>query len=120
MAEILVIDDDARFRRVIAQILTRAGHDVRQAKDGVQGLAVCRERLPELVITDIVMPEKEGIETILELSRERVPIPVIAISGAPFYLNAARKLGAAASLAKPFSAEELLAVVEGMLAARQP
>ena len=120
MADIVVIDDEARYRRLIAQVLTGAGHDVRQAGDGAEGLTMCRQRSPELVITDLVMPGMEGIETILQLSRERPEVPVLAISGAEpasVYLRAATALGAASSLSKPFTVDQLLAAVEGLLAA---
>jgi DNA-binding NtrC family response regulator len=120
MADILVIDDEARYRRLMAQILTGAGHAVRHAGNGAEGLAMCRERPPELVITDIVMPGMEGIETILELSRDQPTIAVLAISGAgpaPVYLRAATALGATASLPNPFSVEQLLIAVNRLLAA---
>ena len=118
MADIIVIDDEPRYCRLIAQVLANAGHEVRQASDGAEGLAMCRERRPALVITDIVMPGMEGIETILELSRDTPRIAVLAISGAgpaPVYLRAATTLGATASLTKPFTIKELLAAVNGLL-----
>jgi DNA-binding NtrC family response regulator len=120
MADIVVIDDETRYRHLIAQVLTGAGHDVRQAGDGAEGLLMCRQRSPELVITDLVMPGMEGIETILQLSRERPEVPVLAISGAEpasVYLRAATALGAARSLSKPFTIDQLLTAVEGLLAA---
>jgi CheY-like chemotaxis protein len=119
MADIVVIDDEPRYRRLIAQVLTGVGHEVRQAADGAEGLATCLERTPDLVITDIVMPRMEGIETILQLTRQRPGIAVLAISGAEpasVYLRAATALGAAASLPKPFTVEQLLAAVDGLLA----
>src|SRR4051794_4604901 len=119
MADIVVIDDEPRYRRLIAQVLTGAGHEVRQAADGAEGLALCRERMPDLVITDIVMPRMEGIETILQLTRQRPGVAVLAISGAEpasVYLRAATALGAAASLPKPFTVDQLLAAVDGLLA----
>src|SRR4051794_1765934 len=118
MADIVVIDDEPRYRRLIAQVLTEAGHQVRQAADGAEGLALCLERAPDLVITDIVMPRMEGIETILQLTRQRPGIAVLAISGAEpasVYLRAATALGAAASLPKPFTVEQLRAAVEELL-----
>ncbi|MGE3782609.1 MAG: response regulator [Alphaproteobacteria bacterium] len=120
MADIVVIDDEPRYRRLLAQVLTGAGHDVRQAGDGAEGLRMCRQRAPGLVITDLVMPGMEGIETILQLSRERPEVPVLAISGAEpasVYLRAATALGAACSLAKPFTVDQLLTVVDGLLTA---
>jgi DNA-binding NtrC family response regulator len=122
MSDIVVIDDESRYRRLIARVLTAAGHEVREAADGAQGLAMCLERTPQLVITDLVMPGMEGIETILHLSREHPGIKVLAISGAEpasVYLRAATALGASASLAKPFTVERLMAAVEALLAADQ-
>ena len=120
MADIVVIDDEPRYRRLIAQVLTGAGHDVRQAGDGAEGLAMCLQRTPRLVITDIVMPRMEGIETILQLTRQRPGVAVLAISGAEpasVYLRAATALGAAASLPKPFTVDQLLTAVDRLLAA---
>ena len=120
MADIIVIDDDPRYRRLIAQALTGAGHEVRQAGDGAEGLAMCLQRTPQLVITDIVMPGMEGIETILQLARQRPGVAVLAISGAEpgsVYLRAATALGAAAALSKPFTIDQLLTTVAGLLAA---
>jgi DNA-binding NtrC family response regulator len=120
MADIVVIDDEPSYRRLIAQVLTGAGHEVRQAADGAEGLALCLQRTPQLVITDIVMPRMEGIETILQLVRQRPGIAVLAISGAEpasLYLRAATALGAAASLPKPFTVDQLLTTVNGLLAA---
>jgi DNA-binding response OmpR family regulator len=122
MADIVVIDDEPRYRRLIAQVLIAAGHEVRLAADGAEGLAMCLERTPELVITDIVMPRMEGIETILQISRQRPGVAVLAISGAEpasVYLRAATALGAAGSLPKPFTVEQLLAAVNGLLTERR-
>jgi CheY-like chemotaxis protein len=119
MADIVVIDDEPRYRRLIAQVLTGAGHEVRQAADGAEGLAMCLRQTPQLVITDIVMPGMEGIETILRLTRERPGVAVLAISGAEpasVYLRAATALGAAASLPKPFTVDQLLRAVDALLA----
>src|SRR3954471_9557483 len=118
MADIIVIDDESRYRRLIAQVLTGAGHEVRPAADGAEGLAMCLERTPDLVITDIVMPRMEGIETILQILRQRPGVAVLAISGAEpasVYLRAATALSAAGSLPKPFTVEQLLAAVNGLL-----
>jgi CheY-like chemotaxis protein len=120
MADIVVIDDEPRYCRLIAQVLIGAGHDIRQAGDGAEGLRMCRQRSPALVITDLVMPGMEGIETILQLSREHPEVPVLAISGAEpasVYLRAATALGAASSLSKPFTVNQLLTAVDGLLAA---
>jgi two-component system nitrogen regulation response regulator NtrX len=118
MADILVIDGDARYRTSIAQTLADKGHQVRQAEDGTQGLALCRRMRPALMITAIVMPEMDGIELIRSLSREMPDLPILAISGAVnalLYLRIATALGAAAALRKPFSADELLLAAATLL-----
>ena len=119
MAHILLIDDEAPLRTVVAQALTDAGHAVTQATDGRQGL-ICLRRAPaDLVITDLVMPEQDGIETIMALRQLFPALPVIAMSGAlpnaPLYLEIARNLGVRRTLAKPFHVEKLLAVVDEVL-----
>lgn len=117
MADILVIDDEPQMRRLISRILRKAGHTVREAADGCIGLQMCRERRPALVITDIVMPVGEGIETIQALRQSGEALPILAISGnsPALYLRAATGLGATAALAKPFRADDLLAVVANLL-----
>ncbi|HWE73423.1 MAG TPA: response regulator [Stellaceae bacterium] len=113
MAEILIIDDDAQMRRLLIRILKSAGHGVREASNGATGLKCFHEERPTLVITDIFMPEKEGIETIRLLRQQAPDLPILAISGSGLkdYLNFAIQLGATAALPKPFSAERLLATV---------
>jgi DNA-binding response OmpR family regulator len=115
--KILVIDDDDRFRRLAAKILTTEGHEVVEASDGVEGMRVFRKEKPGIVITDIVMPNQEGIETILELRRENPTIRIIAMSGSPgpsgnaSFLKMAQQLGADEAIAKPFRARDLRTVV---------
>jgi CheY-like chemotaxis protein len=121
MALILVIDDAPKMRQTICRILVRAGHSVVEAEDGEVGLRCVDENQPTLVITDIIMPNKEGIETIRDIRRRRPDIKIIAISGsgAPrqaLYLDAATALGADAALGKPFRAHELLALVDRLIA----
>ena len=113
MAEILVIDDDAQMRRLITRILKSAGHHVREATDGSTGMKRFGEAQPALVVTDIFMPEKEGIETIRLLRQQAPDLPIIAISGSGLkdYLHFAMQLGATAALPKPFSADQLLQTV---------
>ena len=121
MADILVIDDDPIYRISITKILANLGHQIRQAKDGAEGLALCRRMRPALVITAIVMPEKDGIEIVRELSRETPDLPILAISDAvkaSLYLRAATLFGAAASLRKPFTADELLEAITSLLDSR--
>jgi CheY-like chemotaxis protein len=118
MANILVIDDEVSMRRLLARLLKAAGHTVHEAADGQVGITLFHEVHPELVITDIVMPEMEGIETIRELRRNGRPLPILAISGGtpPVYLRAAAGLGATAVLSKPFAAADLLSTVTALLA----
>jgi CheY-like chemotaxis protein len=120
MAKVLVIDDDPGFRRMVSLVLTRAQHCVIEAEDGNSGLLQFREEKPDLVISDIVMPGKEGIETIREI-RALVPdTPIIAMSGGGAniglgYLEAAGKLGASSILAKPFRPADLAQLVKSLL-----
>ena len=120
MARILVIDDEDLARFTLRKFLQSAGHIVLEAKDGKEGLALLNKDPCDLVITDIIMPEKEGLETILELRQANPCLPIIAISGGGWggysgYLEAAQSFGANCSLAKPFAQEELLGAVEGCL-----
>ena len=128
MARIIVIDDDHDVRALMVWDLQAAGHEVRAAADGAQGLKLQHASPAEVVVTDIYMPEKEGIETIREL-KERFPtLKIIAISGGGSALGArkpsslrdlsvvAAELGVAAVLQKPFPSEELLRSIDAALA----
>ena len=120
MPRILLIEDDDELRKVIAQSLEHAGHEVSQAADGRQGLDIFHVANFDLVLTDLVMPGKEGVETIIELRRENPDLKIIAMSGgmprSSFYLNLAGHLGAQRTLAKPFTPTELLGVINEVLA----
>jgi DNA-binding response OmpR family regulator len=126
MAHVLVIEDERSLRDFVREALERAGHEVSLAADGRDGLRQCRaSRAPvDLVITDLIMPEQEGLETIMLLRRERPALPVIAMSGGGGggrtrdLLATARILGAARTLAKPFRLAELLTAVHELLPAR--
>jgi len=119
MAKILLIDDDELLRRVLSKSLEHAGHTIIQAADGQQGIDLARATGVELVITDLVMPVREGVETILQLRRERPALPIIAISGdhsnSKLYLEIAAKIGAKRILPKPFTPSELLKLVDTVL-----
>ena len=120
MALILVIDDVAMMRDLIRRMLERAEHSVIEAADGEAGIAVVEMQDPALVITDLIMPKKEGIETIQQIRRSHPNTKIIAMSGhvrpdGVSYLDAARKLGADAILAKPFLRAALLDVVDRLL-----
>jgi two-component system response regulator (stage 0 sporulation protein F) len=115
---VLVIEDDDRIRSFLCQALETANHEVVAAIDGAAALALFRERPADLVLTDIVMPRKDGIETIRELRRLRADVRVIAMTGVRDRWNrlvAARHLGAHRTLMKPFGLDELLAAVRATL-----
>ena len=120
MARILVIDDDVQIQAMLRQMLEREGYEVVDAPDGKVGMKLYREQKPDLVITDLIMPEKEGIETIMELQREFPDVKIIAISGggviaAENYLCLAKGLGALRTFAKPFERNEILEAVGQLL-----
>jgi CheY-like chemotaxis protein len=113
--KILVIDDDLLLLRAIARILASDGHEVLTASDGSRGMMLFQQQRPELVITDIVMPEQEGIETILTLRREDDPVKIIAMSGRDVeMLETARLIGADDIIEKPFRAADLLARISAV------
>lgn len=121
MADILIIDDDPALRGTLRKVLERHGHDIREAEDGIRGLREVERECPALVITDLLMPEKEGIETIMELQERWPEVKIIAISGAggsgdPGPLEDAALFGANAALSKPFSIQMLLDTVDTVLA----
>ena len=123
MARILVVDDNEQMRRTLRRTLERAEHSVTEAADGRAALKLYVAQSPDLVITDIVMPEREGIETIREMRRMAPNAKIVAISGSDIggtldLLWTARELGADAALRKPFRAAELLEVVSALLADR--
>lgn len=120
MFRILLIDDDDLLRGVLAKSLTHAGHTVLQAADGQQGIQVACTTAVDLVITDLVMPVKEGVETIMVLRRQQPKLPVIAMSGgvsnSGLYLDIATKIGAKRVLPKPFTPGELMRTIEEVMA----
>ena len=120
-ARILVVEADAGTRRSLTEILTRAGHEVIQAVDGLEASKIWPRVELDLVIMDLFMPEKDGIETILELQAFSRAIPIIAISGdagsgSRFdMLRSAELLGAVLSIEKPFTAARMLEAVRHAL-----
>ncbi|HTY20857.1 MAG TPA: response regulator [Geobacteraceae bacterium] len=121
MKSILIIDDDIDVRHCIRDILEQSGYDVLEAENGMVGLGKFRQSKTDLVIIDLFMPEKEGIETIIELRKEFPELKILAISGGipgygpDHFLNIAQKLGADRSLDKPFNMEQLLTAVEELI-----
>ena len=107
--KILVIDDDLLLLRTISRMLAADGHEVLTASEGTRAMTIFHRDNPDLVITDIVMPGQEGLETILTLRRDDTPLKIIAMSGSDAeLLDVARLIGADAVIEKPFRAEELL------------
>lgn len=119
-ATVLVIDDDDLVRGLIVHALGAAGYAVIEASDGLKGVELARTQPVDLVVTDLVMPGQEGVETILTLRRERPRLPIIAISGgvtnSKLYLDIAAKIGAKRVLPKPFAPRELIALIQQVLA----
>ena len=116
--KILVIDDEERIRAVIIQKLAKSGYKLHQAENGKEGVKVVQQEQIDLVITDILMPEQEGIETVLYLKKNNPDIKIITIS-APSnnnYLKITEHLGAERSFEKPLNLAELADVVAELLA----
>ena len=112
---IVVIDDDELVRETVVSILHSAGHQAVPASDGVEGLNLLRQGGFDAVVTDIMMPRKEGIETIIEIRREQPDMKIMAISGgspgSADFLQWAEKLGAHSVLSKPFSVQQFLSAL---------
>ena len=120
MARIILIEDSNNLRGILKKTLEYEGHEVLEAQDGKAGEKLYRKGCPDLVITDIIMPNKDGIETIIELRRDFPGIKILAISGggrigSEHYLNMAKSLGAHDILGKPFKQNDLLKSVRKLL-----
>lgn len=121
MSRILVVDDDEQIRNMLRITLERAEYEVVEACDGCEAATAYREQQIDLVITDIVMPEKEGIELIMELKGIAPDVRIIAISGGgrinpEDYLKWARRFGVTHTFSKPVNREKLLDAVADLLA----
>ncbi|HUF75239.1 MAG TPA: response regulator [Longimicrobiales bacterium] len=120
MARILLADDEPKLRDLFARYLTGLGHDVRTAADGNEVMAALAQAPADLLVTDINMPDMDGIEILTALRKNGSPMPVIAISGGGYLdknllLSSAAMLGALVTLEKPFTLEELRDAVDGIL-----
>ncbi|MBF0427361.1 MAG: response regulator [Magnetococcales bacterium] len=121
MPRILIIEDERQVRDALGQMLTRVGYETDVAADGEEGLRCFLNHPADLVITDILMPGLDGLETIEVLRRDYPGLPIIAISGggpgekAKFALEMAQECGAVHILAKPFSRQEIMAVIKEAL-----
>ena len=121
MSAILLVDDDTSVLDVMSEMLRLEGHEVTVAENGREAMRYVASDVFDLVITDLIMPEKEGLETIADIRRGNARLPIIAISGGgrlgPMdYLETAKFIGADATLAKPFARTELIQAVDGLLA----
>lgn len=122
MKKILVIEDNAIVRNTMTRILQTAGYTVITANDGLEGINQFRKEMPDLVISDIIMPQQEGIGTIRQLLAEYPGTKIIAISGGgrignTDFLQIARKMGAVDALPKPFDPDDLLGRIKDCLKA---
>ncbi len=120
MAKILIIDDDEDFRSMLCKLLTRAAYTVVEARDGREGLAKNKIELPDLIITDIIMPNEDGIGAILSLNKEFPERKIIAVSGGGLvqphdYLHMAKNFGANLVFTKPIHNQEFLQAVNDLL-----
>lgn len=120
MARILIIDDDVEIREMLKEVFEQEGYETIIAPDGEVAVRYYREKQTDVVITDIIMPEKEGIETIMELKQEFPDVKIIAISGGgrispDNYLKMAKDFGAMRTFTKPVRIEKLLEAVEEVL-----
>ncbi|MDR3089383.1 MAG: response regulator [Desulfobulbaceae bacterium] len=120
MKRILVIDDEAGARQLVRRLLEREGYGVVEAKDGEEGINMFRADPCDMIITDLVMPVKDGLKTILDVREFAPTVPVLAISGGGTiakerYLSAAGFIERVETLAKPFTRDELVNMVRQML-----
>ena len=125
MASILLVEDDDLLRIMLKELLTRSGYEVSEASDGRRVCNMHQEQRFDLVITDLVMPDIDGLAVIMELRRVDQNVRIIAMSGsrqgrAEEYLRIARKLGAQLTLVKPFGNQEFLGAVRLALDAKAP
>lgn len=120
MAQLLVIDDDQMLRDTLKNILSSAGHAVTVADDGRSGTRAATAAIYDVILVDILMPVKEGIETIIELRRQQPAVKLIAISGggrvdSVDFLELAKQLGADAALRKPIRMKLLIETINRLL-----
>ena len=120
MERILIIDDESQIRSMLRLMLERAGYEVIEAADGMEGIRQYRDNPADLIITDLIMPNKDGIGMIIELKKEFPRVKIIAMSGGGVnrpegYLDGAKKLGATRTLTKPIDRDEMLAAVKETL-----
>ena len=117
MARILIMDDDASVRTALKNLLQQEGHEITEAPNAFEGAKIYSTSAPDLIITDLLMPEKDGVEALLELRSQYPTIKTIVISGdAPEFLPIVEDLGACRTFPKPFKNQDVLAAVRELLA----
>ena len=119
MKKILIIDDEPHILLMLKKMLERAGYEIEIAINGMEGLELFKKSPTDLVITDIIMPEKEGLETIREMKRLQSGLKIIAMSGggkitADNYLQTAKLFGASRILEKPFTQQQMVEAVKDL------
>ncbi len=124
MKRILVVDDEAQIRTMLTQMLEQEGYEVLTAENGEEGLTLVQKHAFDLVITDMIMPVKDGLKFIMELIKDYPDLKILAISGggaikAERYLTMAGYLGDIATLEKPFKRERLLELVRRQMPAEE-
>jgi DNA-binding NtrC family response regulator len=121
MAKILIVDDEEPIRTLVSKIVSKDGHETMEAEDGVHACETYQDAEIDLIITDLVMPKKNGIEMIMELKKSRPDVRVIAISGGSGFsgqidlLSVAQLLGAKNIIKKPFTVDEIRVAVNEAL-----
>jgi YesN/AraC family two-component response regulator len=121
MKKILIVDDEPSIRSMLRQIMEGSGFEVFEAANGVDAEVLVMEKLPDLIITDIFMPDKDGLETIISIKKMAPHIKIVAISGSRLfgdsqqYLSCATKLGVDFTFSKPINNSELLKCVNDLL-----
>lgn len=121
MARVLVVDDEPTIRHLLRCVLENTGHEVEEAQNGLEGIRLFRRQPADLVVTDIFMPEQEGLETIRELKRDFPNVKIIVVTGGDVVmepenlLKIAKALGAVRVMEKPLDLERFLGVVEEVL-----
>jgi YesN/AraC family two-component response regulator len=120
MTRVLIIDDEAPIRSMLKLMLERDGYEVAEAPDGMEAIRIYRQNPADLIITDLIMPNQDGIGMIIALKKEFPDVKIIAMSGGGLnkpegYLKGAKKLGAACTLTKPIDRDEMLRAIKDVL-----
>jgi len=120
LTRILVVDDDALTRKLLRELLARDGYEVVEAADGSIAMTLLRMELPDLIITDLIMPNQEGLETIRQIRKDHPTLGIIAISGGgqigpESYLAIAERLGASRTFSKPLDLNGMMAAIRQLL-----